>query len=139
MPAKSYATGGGSWLGSIATQGTLGVNSKVRFDVITDGLSHTLMLGELSWTDSKAIRVWTRGWSTASSAAGSAKNVVTAINASPNNGSNNFNDVSFGSEHVGGCFFSKADGSVAFLNSSLDMGIYLRLASRNGGEQISLP
>jgi prepilin-type N-terminal cleavage/methylation domain-containing protein len=139
-PTQNYRIGGASWIGSIATQGTLGVNSKVKFKSITDGLSTTLMLGELSWGDSKAIRVWTRGWSEVSSAVGSAKNVVNPINATPNmSGSTNFNDVSFGSEHRNGCFFSKADGSVAFIDDTIAMSVYLKLASRNGGEQVSLP
>jgi prepilin-type N-terminal cleavage/methylation domain-containing protein len=138
-PSQNYRWGGSSWLGSLATQGTLGVNSKVKFDSITDGLSTTLMLGELSWADAKAIRVWTRGYSTLSTAVGLAKNVVNPINATPNNGSSNFNDVSFGSEHAKGCFFGKADGSVAFIDDMIAMSVYFKLASRNGGEQVSLP
>ncbi len=122
--------------GSLALQGTLGVNSKVKFSTITDGLSTTLMLGELSWKNAAGFRVWTRGFRDAIS--NSAKNVVNPINATPV-GSGNWNDVSFGSDHARGCSFAMADAAVVFLVDSLDMSTYLRLASRNGGEQVSLP
>lgn len=55
------------------------------------------------------------------------------INVQPYS-SANFNDVSFGSEHPGGCQFSLVDGSVKFVSETVDFGVYLSTASRNGGE-----
>jgi len=141
-PATNYRHDTKSGQGWVATQGTLGVNSKVKFGMITDGLSSTLMLGELSWADSQVFRVWTRGWTDLpnnGNNAASAKNVFNPINSTPYNDSNNFNHVSFGSEHARGCFFGMADGAVVFLVDSIDMNTLLKLASRNGGEQVSLP
>jgi prepilin-type processing-associated H-X9-DG protein len=43
----------------------------------------------------------------------------------------------FGSFHPGGVNFAYGDGSVKFLNDSLDVNAYLALGSRNGGETVS--
>lgn len=132
-----YSLGGS--FGGPAKQGTLGVNSKVSLAKITDGTSSTLMLGELSWRNANCFRVWTRGYFTAGGSATSCKNVRNPIGSTPFNGSNNFNDVSFGSDHPGGAMFCKADGSVSFLNDSILWDVYISLASRNGGETVSAP
>lgn len=44
------------------------------------------------------------------------------------------NDLPFGSRHPGGVNFVLGDGSVSFLDDSLDPRIYLALGSRNGTE-----
>jgi prepilin-type N-terminal cleavage/methylation domain-containing protein len=132
-----YSLGG--QFGGPAKQGTLGVNSRVPIAKITDGTSSTLMLGELSWRDANCFRVWTRGYFSAGGSATSCKNVRNAVRSTPFNGTNNFNDVSFGSDHPGGTTFCKADGSVAFLDESIQWDVYVSLASRNGGETASAP
>jgi prepilin-type processing-associated H-X9-DG protein len=38
--------------------------------------------------------------------------------------------------HSGGANFALGDGSVRFIQQSIDMAIYRALASRNGGEVI---
>ncbi|MFZ9794047.1 MAG: H-X9-DG-CTERM domain-containing protein [Gemmataceae bacterium] len=48
-----------------------------------------------------------------------------------------YNDVPFGSMHSGGMNSAFADGSVKFLNQSLNMNTYRAIASRNGGEVVS--
>jgi prepilin-type N-terminal cleavage/methylation domain-containing protein/prepilin-type processing-associated H-X9-DG protein len=123
--------------GGFSLQGVLGVNTQVRMGQISDGTSNTLMVGEISWTNANCYRPWTRGWDGAASA--TAKNVVSGINVTPYNGSNNFNDVSFGSQHTGGANFLLGDGSVRFLMDSIDMNVYLSAASRDGGESLNLP
>lgn len=45
-------------------------------------------------------------------------------------------EMSFGSWHEGGGFFLMCDGSVRFVNESIDAGLYRGLGSRNGGEVI---
>ena len=51
------------------------------------------------------------------------------------NGGGNYNDVSMGSNHQGGCNVAMGDASVRFLQSSIDLNkVLLPLASRNGGE-----
>ena len=47
------------------------------------------------------------------------------------------NNLPFGSFHPGGANFANGDGSVRFLNDGIDIGLYLALGSRNGGETIS--
>lgn len=128
---------GGSGQGWIPKEGVLGVNSTVSIAKITDGTSKTLMIGELSWEDANCYRPWTRGFDGAS--ANSAKSTLYAIKSTKYNGSSNFNHVSFGSNHPGGCHFGMADGSVTFVNDSISLVTYNSLSSRSGGETASIP
>jgi prepilin-type N-terminal cleavage/methylation domain-containing protein/prepilin-type processing-associated H-X9-DG protein len=128
--AYNYSNTGGH--GGFGTQGVLSVNSQIRLTDITDGTSNTFMVGEISWAKANVYRPWHRGWD--GSAMGSAKNVVNAINTVPYNNSNNFNEVSFGSQHSGGANFALSDGSVRFITDSVNMAAYLAAASRDGGE-----
>jgi prepilin-type processing-associated H-X9-DG protein len=128
--AYNYSNTGGH--GGFSLQGVLSVNSQVRLTDINDGTSNTFMVGEISWQKANTYRPWHRGWD--GSAMGSAKNVVNAINTAPYNGSNNFNEVSFGSQHSGGANFALADGSVRFVTDGVSMAAYLAAASRDGGE-----
>lgn len=135
-PARNYtidttATGQGDF----SLQGMMPRGRQRRMADVIDGTSNTLMIGEISWVAANAYRVWIRGCD--SSACGSTKNVQNGINTTPYNGSNNFNDVSFGSNHVGGAHFLNADGSVVFLSQNIDMGVYRSLASLDGGEPVS--
>jgi prepilin-type N-terminal cleavage/methylation domain-containing protein len=104
---------------------------------VTDGTSNTLVVGEISWNDANTYRVWLRGCE--GSASGGVKNIENPINAVPYNGSNNFNDVSFGSEHAGGAQFCALDGKVTFLSENIDMMVYRALGSREEGEVAKLP
>ena len=45
-----------------------------------------------------------------------------------------FNDVSFGSMHPGGCLFAYGDGSVHFVSETVDIGVYKSTSTRAGGE-----
>ena len=111
-------------------QGTLG--GPCRFRDIRDGTANTFLVGELSWDDANCYRTWIRGISGVT--AGSSKNVAYGINVQPYNNANNFNDVSFGSNHPGGCQFAMVDGSVKFVSETVDFDVYLSTASRDGGE-----
>ncbi|MEZ6057126.1 MAG: DUF1559 domain-containing protein [Planctomycetaceae bacterium] len=103
----------------------------------TDGTGNTLWVGEISWNKSNNYRVWTRGAD--NSATGGIKNLQNPINATPYNGSNNFNDVSFGSEHPGGAHFALGDGKVTFLSENIDFLLYKALGSREGAENANVP
>lgn len=118
--------------GGFALQGILGRNTAKSMRDITDGTSNTLMLGEISWNNANCYRSWVRGGDGQPSA--SCKNVTHAINLIKYNNADNFNDVSFGSQHPGGCQFAIADGSVRFLQESIDMDLYRAAASCDGGE-----
>ena len=134
-PLTSYKTTS-TYNGDLSLQGIMGVNAKVKNSMNTDGLTSTLMIGEVSW-DMAALRVWTRGWGLGGAAV-SARNVVHAINTTKFVNPN-MNDTGFGSMHPGGCVFGIADGAVVFLSETINMDVYRSLASRNGGEAARIP
>jgi prepilin-type N-terminal cleavage/methylation domain-containing protein/prepilin-type processing-associated H-X9-DG protein len=124
--------------GGYSRHGILGRNTRNGFRDITDGTSNTFLVGEISNTRTSAnadmigYRRWWRGFD--GTASGSAKNVVFAINSVGYNGSNNFNDISMGSNHTGGANFLMADGSTRFVSENVDRNSYLATASMNSGE-----
>jgi prepilin-type N-terminal cleavage/methylation domain-containing protein/prepilin-type processing-associated H-X9-DG protein len=128
--------------GNEATQGLLGMGSKVRLTDVTDGTSNTLMLGEISWTDANYYRVWIRGTYDDSTAnldrdTTCCRNVANALKSTRYNGSDNANNVSFGSEHAGGgANFALGDGSVRWVSPGIRLETYLSVASYNGGEVV---
>jgi len=81
-------------------------------------------------------RSWVRGQN---GGAGATKNVTYPINSTYYNGSNNFNDISFGSEHPGGCQFAWADGTVKFVAETIDLPLYKALARIQHREVASPP
>jgi hypothetical protein len=129
--------------GNESTQGVLGMGRQIRLTDITDGTSNTLMLGELSWDKANSYRVWTRGTyddtTNPDRDLTCCRNVANAMNSTSYNGSNNWNNASFGSAHSpDGAHFSFADGSARFLFASINMNVYLSIASRDGGESLEL-
>jgi prepilin-type N-terminal cleavage/methylation domain-containing protein len=124
--------------GGHATQGVLVRHNSMGLRDVLDGTSNTFLVGESSYSrnlagqDNTSFRRWYRGCDGAASA--STKNILDGINVTPYNGSNNFNDVSFGSEHPGGCLFVRCDASVTFVSQNVDLGVYKATASRDGGE-----
>jgi prepilin-type N-terminal cleavage/methylation domain-containing protein/prepilin-type processing-associated H-X9-DG protein len=141
------STGNGAWAwNGMLTQyrdasGSISTNYIVRLTDATDGLSNTLMVGEnarsLPSTNPATLnhyRSWVRGNNGGS---GATKNVTFPINSTFYNGTDNFNDIGFGSNHPGGCNFGLGDGSVRFIKQSIDLSIYKAMASMNGGEVAS--
>jgi prepilin-type N-terminal cleavage/methylation domain-containing protein len=128
--------------GNEATQGVLGMQTKVRMKDITDGTSTTLMLGEMSWPKANYYRIWTRG--TYDDSPGNldrdttcCRNVANSFSSTPYNGADNANNTSFGSQHVnGGANFAMGDASIRYIMPEVSMATYLSLASRNGEEVI---
>ena len=144
----SYTVGNPVTNGSYGTDGVLGQYRDTPGSIttefftgtrdITDGTTNTLMLAELSKTlpsgVSNLYRSWIRGNNGGS---GATKNVTNPINSTYYNGSNNFNDISFASNHTGGCHFTLGDGSVRFVSENIDLSLYKALASRKSSEVIS--
>jgi prepilin-type N-terminal cleavage/methylation domain-containing protein len=135
-----------NWDG-FAMGGILHYLSRVQPGHVTDGLSNTIMVGELSWNGNKnGFRNWAMG--TRSNFAGSAKNVVFGINEVPWTDDPAFlagtkyagftyrilGGISFGSNHVGGAQFLLGDGSARFVSQNIELMLYRGLASRAGGE-----
>jgi prepilin-type N-terminal cleavage/methylation domain-containing protein len=123
-------SGGVTGHGGFAQQGMLNWEKAQTMANVTDGLSNTLMLGELSWNKANCFRVWTRG--TDGSYTTATKNIRYAIKAKPY--TTEFNNVSMGSEHPGGAMFANGDASVRFVTANMAMNLYLAAASANGGE-----
>lgn len=130
----------------ITYDGMLYYNSKVKFGMITDGSSNTLLAGEryskdAEWNNFKDYRGW--AWSSSFSARDCIAGVLEPINyelpvgSGPNPSfaltDKKFN--SFSSGHPGGANFVVADGSVQFLTltNTADLSILQNLAIRNDG------
>jgi type II secretory pathway pseudopilin PulG len=135
----------------------VGAGSTSMRDII-DGSTNTLMVGE-SYTDPNYVKdnqgmdywnffipqIWDNGtmrcWSAGngsgtehSEAAGS---TLVPINSRLNPSVHGvLMEISFGSYHVGGAFFTLGDGSVRFLSENIDRTLYQGLGSRNGGEVV---
>jgi hypothetical protein len=118
--------------GGFAQQGILHYQKATSMANVTDGLSNTLMLGELSWNKAAAFRVWTRGSDGTYTTA--VKNIRYALKSKPYAGGTEFNNVSMGAEHPGGAMFANGDASVRFVTANMAMNLYLAAASANGGE-----
>jgi len=140
--SSSTECNAGTAHGGYGTRGVLGRDSKINFRDITDGLSNTIAVGEISnhksltGADMVGYRKWHRGF--AGTASGGTKNITFAINTTTYNGANNFNEISFGSNHIGGCHMLFSDGAVTFISENVDLNVYKDSATRDGDEQSSL-
>ncbi len=138
MTGRTYATAGTNPSNSFrSSAGVMIVKEIVTMKDIKDGTSNTLGIGEISWDRANTYRVWCRG--SAGGTAAGAKNIRNPINSTPYNGTDNFTDVSFGSQHPGGAQFALMDGKVTFLSENIDMLTYKALGSRKGGETAKVP
>lgn len=140
-----YVVGGATGNGAYATDGMLGqyrdnpgsvtTGHYMTLAEVLDGTTNTLMLGERSVFlppgQTNDYRSWVRGQNGGS---GTTKNVTYPINSTLYNGSNNFNDISMGSTHPGGCNFALGDASVRYVSEDIDLALYKALASVRNGE-----
>ena len=123
--------------GGFCTNGILRRDEGARLRDITDGSSHTFLVGEHSW-DSGVYRPWPNGVGSSLTAAGTMKNVMYALKevGIPVLGQNqNYNDVSFGSEHPNGITqFLFADASVHSIQGGCELKLLQAAASMNENE-----
>jgi len=125
------------------TTGSISTLRLIKLSDVTDGLTNTLMLGEIARNlpattpaTPNHYRSWIRGNNGGSA---TTKNIRYPMNSTFYNGSNNFNDISMMSHHAGGCNFALGDGSVRFVRETIDLALYQVLASIDGGEVAQLP
>ena len=120
--------------------GSITTGYEIKLTDIIDGTSNTLIIGErsvhLPAPKINSYRAWIRGNHGGS---GATKNVRYPINSTDYNGSNNFNDISFGSNHPGGCLFAMGDASVKFVAETINLDIYRCATSINSGELALTP
>lgn len=135
--------------GNVYTTAGTGINTPVRGIIgrykwsatirqIPDGMSKTFCFGEcigaLSTCQSFAIESF-----------GTTAHPINYENESliaspPTNANARYDEATgFRSMHSGGAHFGMGDGSVHFIEENIDSTIYLGLASRAGGEVVSLP
>ena len=128
--------------GGYSQHGIFSRNSQINLRDVLDGTSNTIAVFESSFTRTNSnqpaihFRRWPRGSSGTASAA--YKNVLHGPNTTTYNNSTNFNDVSMGSNHKGGCQVVMCDGSVKFVSDNVNLATLKATASRDGGEAATL-
>jgi prepilin-type N-terminal cleavage/methylation domain-containing protein/prepilin-type processing-associated H-X9-DG protein len=113
---------------------------KVKLQSISDGTSNTLAVGEsVVELDLHSVAFFSDGdWASTNAQLNFSPDGEAL--ASPTWVSDNWYDLrGFRSRHPGGVHFSMVDGSVQFLNASIDHKAYRALSTRAGGEVVSLP
>ena len=123
--------------GSYCTQGAIVYPKGTKIASFRDGTANTYLLSEIAYPDFVHRRSWVRGYYSGygGGLVQGAKNVRYPINSHL---TTYWNDDAFGSNHPGGAQFAIADGSVRMVSETVDMDVYRSVASRDGGEPISL-
>ncbi|MFN0016613.1 MAG: DUF1559 domain-containing protein [Pirellulaceae bacterium] len=104
----------------------------ITFADVHDGLSNTLLVGEV-------VPSQHRHYCAAFFCNGDYSSCNGRINFFPNTPDEWWNVATFRSLHPGGAQFVLADGSVRFINQTIDIHLYRALSTRSGNEPASLP
>ncbi|MCH7751989.1 MAG: DUF1559 domain-containing protein, partial [Planctomycetes bacterium] len=130
--------------GDIETSGIFYADSHTRIAEITDGTSNTLAVGERTYIIFDwFLGVIYDGTPPFEMRSGAFKNIRYPINApgfwvliAPLGTSETekflHNDLPFASDHPGGAHFGFADGSVHFLNDTIDFTVYQGMSTKAG-------
>jgi prepilin-type N-terminal cleavage/methylation domain-containing protein/prepilin-type processing-associated H-X9-DG protein len=111
--------------------------TQIRLTDIRDGTSNTIMIGEaLSGKDYQ--NAWCHMDNAIATCAfpPNVKNPLTNQDYPPDQWYNHYN---FASAHPGGVQFAFADGSVKFIENTIDLATFRALGTRSVGEIVSLP
>lgn len=128
-----------------ANDGVFFYNRRIKVSEITDGLSHTLFLGETIEGD---LAIGSNIWSNGNRLNSTMRAACNPINWPPGNTSGpcgaltdssgiNIANGAFQSRHPGGANFAYGDGHITFLPDSIDLTVYKALATRAGGENVT--
>tara|TARA_R110002095_G_scaffold2463_6_gene10050 strand:- start:6402 stop:7400 length:999 start_codon:yes stop_codon:yes gene_type:complete len=121
----SFGGGTGGFLGMFS------VNSDTAIRDIDDGISNTIMTGEVMKLHGSTAPTRSQdGWAVG----GVSTMFDTGISGGTSGGFNNNFYQSAGSDHVGGAHFGFADGSVHFLSENMSSQVYLELGTADGRE-----
>jgi prepilin-type N-terminal cleavage/methylation domain-containing protein/prepilin-type processing-associated H-X9-DG protein len=99
---------------------------------VIDGLSKTLMLGEVVLSDT-----WesSNTWSYALTNADCLRNTENPLNTPPGAGvATNRQNGAFGSQHAGGANFCFADGHIDFVRDDIELAVYRSMSTIRDGE-----
>jgi prepilin-type N-terminal cleavage/methylation domain-containing protein len=138
------------YCGDMDTDGIMYPGSHTTGNMISDGTTNTLLIGERIYV----LWDWMSGATKTddpptSICSESAKNIRFPINADPSQfgyyvGDSSapagapktmlFNDLQFSSEHTGGAHFCLADASVHLISDQIDFTVYQDLSTKGGGE-----
>jgi prepilin-type N-terminal cleavage/methylation domain-containing protein/prepilin-type processing-associated H-X9-DG protein len=104
---------------------------------ITDGTSHTFMIGES--LPSKSL--WTGAWAYSNNVSGTCAIYpnapdVTGLTFATSDWPDNY---SFHSKHPNGLQFAMADGHVTYITNNIPIGVYRALGTRAGQEAVEVP
>jgi prepilin-type N-terminal cleavage/methylation domain-containing protein/prepilin-type processing-associated H-X9-DG protein len=107
-------------------------NSSTRFRDFIDGTSNTLLVAERSSKYGRSTWVGAIPGADESFA-----RILAIADEPPNSGGGHLDDP--GSYHPGGTNFVFADGSVHIITNTIDLNVYIALATMQGGEAVSAP
>jgi prepilin-type N-terminal cleavage/methylation domain-containing protein len=152
MGSSSDADKSGNIVPAMRCRGPFNVSIRTRcvaFNEIYDGLSNTILFGEVLPDCSGYIR---QGWALGNNGQGAVTTVVPinydTCNPSPGmdgNGQschsycNGNMELGFRSRHPGGAQFVLGDGTVHFVNETIDHTLYKYLGAIDDGEAVSIP
>jgi prepilin-type N-terminal cleavage/methylation domain-containing protein/prepilin-type processing-associated H-X9-DG protein len=112
-------------------------NQPLRIAAVTDGTSNTILIGE-----ALCMKDYQNAWCHMDNAIATtayppnAKNPRTGTDYPPDQW---WNRYAFTSNHTGGAQFAMADGSVHFIQDSIDLALFRALGTRALGEVAQLP
>jgi len=118
--------------GDCAGNGTFFLNTSVRVKDMTDGLSHTFVVGER--VSGEAVATWVGVVSGGQHAPARVVGVAEDPPGSESEPEGHFH--SFSSSHPEGVHFLCADGSVHMGDKMIDSDLYRGLCTRDGGESV---
>jgi prepilin-type N-terminal cleavage/methylation domain-containing protein len=114
-----------------AGEGVFFHNSRLTFASISDGLSNTLLIGE------RGSKLGSSVWMGVISGTNNSKaRIVGSADHTPNHSEHHFDD--FSSFHPNGVHFLVGDGSVQRINDQINVNVYQAMATRSGGEIVSV-
>ncbi len=118
--------------------GVMYVNSHTRLRDVTDGTSHTFLVGECDLSQDDPIKIqypsYFPGGNGFIGKMWASENTITTAYGINSGGHLDESDVE--SHHPGGAQFLFVDGHVAMLNEDIDQTLLEALTTRNGGEQV---
>jgi prepilin-type N-terminal cleavage/methylation domain-containing protein len=114
-----------------SNDGVLFLNSRIRYDDITDGASHTIYVGEKIWQEGDLG--WMSGTRATLRNTGQGDLTPGADPASP------LFVGTFSSHHAGGAQFTLGDGSVRFITDDIDKTVFERMGARADGKIVGVP